>query len=196
MEKVEFIGNGITTIIQCNENDKLEEIIKRYCLKIEKNKEEMIFLYGGNIIDDQKIFNEIANLEDKQRKQISILINDIKTYKKEYLKKSKYIICPKCKETARIEIKDFKIKLFGCKNEHIFDYISFLNFNKNQLIDESRIICDICENNNKGNVYNNIFYICNKCNKNICPLCNSTHDKKHIIIEYEQKYFKCNLENL
>ena len=194
MAKAEFIGNGTITIIQCNENDKLEEIIKKYCIKTEKNKEEMTFLYGGHIIDDQKTFNEIANLEDKQRKQISILINDNKTYKKKELKKSKYIICPKCKETASIDIKDYKIKIV-CKNGHIFDYLSFLDFNKNQLIDESNIICDICKNNNKGNTYNNIFYICNKCNKNICPLCNSTHDKKHIRIEYEQKYFKCNIHN-
>ena len=130
MAKSEFIRNGTTTIIQCNENDKLEEIINRYCLKAEKNKKEMTFLYGGNILDHQKTFNEIANLEDKQRKQLSILVNDNKTNKIQ-LKKSKYIICPKCQETTRIEIKDFKIKLFGCKNEHIFDNLSFLDFNKN-----------------------------------------------------------------
>ena len=145
MAKAEFIGKETTIIIQCNENDKLEEIIEKYCLKIKKDKEEMTFLYGGHIIDEQKTFNEIANLEDKQRKQISILINDNKTYKKKELKKSKYIICPKCKETASIDIKDYKIKIV-CKNGHIFDYLSFLDFNKLQLIDESKIICDICKN--------------------------------------------------
>ena len=110
MAKAEFIGNGTITIIQCNENDTLEEIIKRFCLKTEKNKEEMTFLYGGHIIDNQKTFTEIASLEDKQRKKISILINDNKTYKKAELKKSKYIICPKCKEQQVLILKIIKLK--------------------------------------------------------------------------------------
>ena len=58
-----------------------------------------------------------------------------------------------------------------------------------------KIICDICKNVNKANSYNNIFYICNKCNKYICPLCNSNHEKKHNSIEYDLKYFKCKLHN-
>ena len=186
MAKAEFIGNGTTKIIQCNENDKLEKIIDRYCVKIEKNKEEMIFFYGGNIIDEQKTFNEIAGSEDKQRKQISIIINDNKINKNNEFKKSKLIICPKCNKIAIIEIKDYKIKLNDFNDNHTFDYISFSDFIKNQLIDESKIISDICKIFNKSNTYNNMFYICNKCNKNICPLCNATHDKKHNVIDYEQ----------
>ena len=195
MAKVEFLFDGTKTIIQCDENDKLEEIIKKLCLKIEKNKEEMIFLYGGNIINDQLTFNEIANKEDKQRKQISIIIAYNKTIKNKNIKKSKYIRCPECNEVAKINIKDYKIKLYGCKNNHIIENISFSDFNQLQLIDESKIICDICKNNNKGNTYNNILYICNECNKNICPLCKSIHDNKHNIIEYDQKYYKCSKHN-
>ena len=88
MSIAELIYKGEKTDIQCNENEKLEEIIKRFCLKAAKNKEEMTFLYGGHIIDEQKTFNETANSEDKQRKQISILVNNNKTYKKEQFKKS------------------------------------------------------------------------------------------------------------
>ena len=197
MNSTEFLFEGTSTLIQCNENDKLETIINKFCLKTEKNKNELVFLYGGHVINDQKTFNDLANPEDKQRKQISIIVTDnsSKIIENKNLKKSKYIICPQCNEIAMIDIKDYKIKLFGCKNSHLKDYMPFSDFHQTQLIDESKIICDLCKNKNKASAYNNLFYICNKCKKNICPLCNSTHDKKHIRIEYDQKHFKCNIHN-
>ena len=39
------------------------------------------------------------------------------------IKKSNYIICPKCREICIYEIKDYKIKLYDCKNGHITDNI-------------------------------------------------------------------------
>ena len=182
-------------MIQCTKKDKLEDIINRFSFKTEKKIDEMIFIYSGNIIDKKRTFNELANSEDKQRKQISILIDDNKFSDIINLKKSKYIICPKCNDITKINIKDFKITLYGCKEEHIFDNLSFSDFNQSQLIDESKIICDICKNINKANTYNNLFFICNTCDKYICPLCNSKHEKKHNKIEYELKYFKCKLHN-
>ena len=38
-------------------------------------------------------------------------------------------------------------------------------------------------------------YICNLCNIYLCPGCKSKHDKKHIIIDYKDKYFICNKHN-
>jgi len=69
MALAEIIFNGLATNIQCNENEKIEEILKRFCLKVNKNKEGMFFLYGGNIIDESKKFDEIANTEDKKEKK-------------------------------------------------------------------------------------------------------------------------------
>ena len=121
MVSVEFVDNGIKTIIQCNENDKLEDIIQRYCFKTEKNIEKMIFLYSGNIIiNKNKTWNELANLEDKKRKIISILIDNISSDNKN-LKKSKYIICPKCNDLTKINIKDYRISLNGCQKDHIIN---------------------------------------------------------------------------
>ena len=37
----------------------------------------------------------------------------------------------------------------------------------------------------------NEFYICKTCNKNICPLCKSNHDKNHKIINYDDKNYIC-----
>ena len=38
------------------------------------------------------------------------------------------IICNKCGENIRILIEDYKIKLFGCKNGHEINNISFVEF--------------------------------------------------------------------
>ena len=55
--------------------------------------------------------------------------------------RSKEIICPECGESITININDYKIKLFDCKNNHI-KYLSFKELEKSQNIDESKIICD------------------------------------------------------
>ena len=56
-------------------------------------------------------------------------------------------------------------------------------------------MCDICNNNNKGKTYNNIFYICGACQKNICPLCKDKYNKEHAIIDYDNKNNICNKHN-
>ena len=201
MASVDFIYNGITTTsIQCNENDKIDEILNKFCIKVEQNPDDLLFLYGGDILKvnkTNKTFNEIANKEDKNRKKISILVTDdkiiINENKDSNSKKSEFIICPKCYEATRIKIQDLKIKLYGCKYGHVLDNLSFNDFNNTQIIDESKIICDICKNVNKSKTFDKLFFICKTCNKKICPLCNSTHDKKHKRINYDQKYFKCDI---
>ena len=47
--------------------------------------------------------------------------------------------------------------------------------------------------NNKNNTYNNEFYRCNACNKNLCPLCKINHDESHKnkIINYDDKNYLC-----
>ena len=95
MSSVEFIYNGKKTEIQCNEDEKLEEIIKRFCLKLDLNINEMYYLYKGNNIDINSTFINSANPGDKNRKKMSILVHDKNSPKNEKcLQKSKYIICP------------------------------------------------------------------------------------------------------
>ena len=110
--------------------------------------------------------------------------------------KSKKIICPECGEPTCINISNFKISLFDCKNGHKINDISIDKFEKTQLIDQSKIICNICKEKNKSNTQNNEFYICNTCKTNLCPSCqNEKHDKTHEIIKYGQKHYICNLHN-
>ena len=163
----------------------MKDIINKFLKKILKNNDNLIYLYNGNQIDYEKTFNEQANDLDKNRKKMNIIVDkyeEDKNNKNEII--SKDIICKKCKEDALINIKNFKINIYGCKNNHKQNNILLNKFEKTQKIDISKVICNICNKNNKSITHNNEFYTCYTCNKNICPLCKSIHNKDHIIINY------------
>ena len=110
-------------------------------------------------------------------------------------RQSKEIICQKCGENCRIKIHNYKLKLFGCKNGHEIDNILLNEFDNTQLINESKIICNNYNKINKSISYNRLFFKCLTCGQNLCPLCNKTHNKSHNIIDYDKKYYICNIHN-
>ena len=95
------------------------------------------------------------------------------------------------KELCLIDFNGYKISFQKCKNNHKFSNILFNEFNIFQQIDESKIICNNC-NNNKNETNNNKFYKCCNCDINLCPLCKISHTKTHIILDYDIKYYYCN----
>jgi hypothetical protein len=195
MVEIEFNYLQLKTIIQANLNDTFLNVLLKYKNKSEIDLDNKCFLYNGKIIEKNEIVKNILNTIDKENKKIIILVNDISsgtTITKMNLAKSKDIICPKCKEVCQFEIKDYEINLFGCKNGHIEKNIKLNKFNDSQYIDLSKIICGICKKKNKSQTYNNEFFRCYQCNINLCPLCSSTHDKTHSIINYDSKNYICN----
>ena len=171
--QMEFNYGGAKTIIQCREDEKLKDIFKIFKSKVNAENKTLIYKYNGNIIQNEEYtFNEIANVEDKKRNKMNILVNEnISKTQQNYLIKSKNIICPECKEDIKIKIQDYEINLFECKNKHNINHISFDEFNSTQYIDTSKIICRNCETYNKVNSKDNKFYRCNFCKKNFCPIC-------------------------
>ena len=101
------------------------------------------------------------------------------------------ILCPKCQENCYIKINNYKITLYGCKNGHFMDDILFEEFEKTQIFDKSKIICEKCKSNNMGKSNKNKFFRCNDCKMNLCPSCISSHSKLHNLIDYKQKNFFC-----
>ena len=196
MAEIKFIYKDKTTVIQCQENEILKEIIKRYSTKIMKNIDKLFFLYNGFKINEEYSFNELANNFDKVNKKMIILVNDIESIENnDNIKKSKEIICPNCRGNIRIKFENYKIKLFGCENDHIYKDIQLNEFNKLQNIDESQIICDNCKAINKSETFNKKFYICNTCNIKLCPMCKSKHEINHYIIDYDLKNYFCKFHN-
>ena len=77
----------------------MKDICQRYSNKIDKNINSFIFLYGGNQINFQLKFKDQANIIDKERNEMKILV-----YKNE---EDYQLLCPKCGE--KIKIKAEKI---------------------------------------------------------------------------------------
>jgi len=197
MAEVEFNYKGSKVIIQCKEFEIMKDICQSFIKQIEEDKNKIYFSYNGNegnTFDENLTFEQMINSEDKKRNKMNILVfkNEIKEEEVKDIIKSKDIICPICGQSIRIDIKDYKITLFECKNNHKIDNILLDEFENTQNIDNKKIICEICKNNYKSNSYNKIFYKCCKCEKNICPLCKLNHDKTHKIINYDEKQYICN----
>jgi len=187
-----FEYKGSKTSIQCNPNDKMLNICKKFSEKLSVDFKSIYFIYSGNPVNFDLTFIQIANSVDKLKNQINVLVysNDIinNTFQKVI---SKDIICPKCGESCKIDLNNYKICLYDCKNKHKIDYISFDEYENTQ--DISKIICDNCKSISLGKSFNHSFYKCLDCKINICPLCKSKHNKEHSIINYEEKNFKCNI---
>ena len=193
MAEVEFIYVGINTIIQCLMNEPMKEIIKKFKIKrMIEGRDDLIFLYDGKILNMDLSFMDIANNIDKERKKMNIIVNSgDHPCPFPNFKLSEYIICPQCYEKTSISITDYKIFLNECKNGHKKDNIYFDEFKETQKIDESKIICDICKEHNKRDIFKNQIFICSSCNKLLCPLCKHQHNKEHHIIDFDYKDFIC-----
>ena len=158
----------------------MKDICKRLENKINLNLSNLYFMYSGNILDLELPYKKVISSADSKNKCFTVLVyvNDmVPNDKKDSLIKSKQIICPNCAEVALCEIneKDYKIKL-TCKRGHTSDY-TIMQFENSQKIDQSKIVCNICKKYNKANIFENKFYRCLKCKKDICPLCQNTHIK-------------------
>ena len=175
----------------------MKDIIQKFCNKIGIEKRFIFCLYSGNILNEEITLLQLTN-SIKCGKKVRILVNKIplegnyanNSLSTSGIKKSPQIICPEYKNMAIIKFKNYKIS-FKCINNHIIKNKFQKDFEKTQMIDEPKIICDICKQKNVNNSYNNQFFICLNCQKNLCPLCNYYHDKNHSIIQYQQKNFIC-----
>ena len=75
MAEIRFTYEGNNTIIQCDINDKISEIINKFLTKI--NKEEntsLYYLYNGGKIKEELTFYELANQLDKSRMQMNVIV--------------------------------------------------------------------------------------------------------------------------
>ena len=78
MTEAEFVFEGQSINIQCNENQKMADICNKLCIKIKVELKKLIFLYAGNLLNLEKTFNEIT-----KEKKINVLV--YRQENKEYL---------------------------------------------------------------------------------------------------------------
>ena len=201
MSKVEFIYEGQSTIIHTEPNENMNNIVQKFFKKSKTQdlSDSMCFLYSGSQLssNSNNCFKEIANKEDRERNQMTIIVDNYDKKEEIKLVQSKKVICPICKEICKLNIYDYKISLYGCKNNHKISNIFFKDFTPTQMTDETKITCKNCEKANITNTYQNLFYICRACGENTCPLCKEKNhnSQSHICIEYNQKDNICPRHN-
>jgi len=187
-----FIYKTDTITIQCRGNEYMKDIYKTFLIKSQLDLKDAFYLYNGNLINPELKLEQINNNQN----ELSILVqtideDNINVEKK--MKQSKEIICPECKEICFLNINDYKINLFKCKNGHIINNILFDEFGKSQEYSEYSIICSECKKNTKAETHENIFFKCCKCQKDLCPLCQIQKHKNHTVINYDYKAYFCDL---
>ena len=202
-----FTYNGVQTTIQGKKTDIMKNIFEKYIIKINlDNTKNYYYLYNGDKINEELKYEELVNEIDKEGNEMRILVIETNTIdNNENMKEINEIICPKCGENLLIKIEDYKLNLYKCNkciNNHNIDEkyekdnIIFINELNNLIkVDLTKIKCNECKENNKGNTYKNEFYKCLTCNNNLCPLCKSKHNKDHIIVEYDKRNVVCNEHN-
>ena len=196
--EIDFIYEGKKVAILCSEKELMKDIIIRFSNKSKIELNSIYFLYGGDKINENSSLEKIIKKEDKNKNKVEILVCSKDEENQEENKskvKPTQVICPECSEVALLNFKNYKLSISRCKKNHKFDKMDFENFDKAQIIDESKIICENCRAANKSTSFNKVFYICLICKQKLCPLCKTSHDKTynktHNIIKYEEKDSIC-----
>ena len=74
MSKVNFNYNGYDTTIQCKIGDKMEDIFKKFCTKVQIDINSVYFLYDGQQVNNKLTFEQSLNKNDKTRNEMNILV--------------------------------------------------------------------------------------------------------------------------
>ena len=178
--EIEFRYYNKKITFQCYEDEKMKDIFKNFEKKFGLINKKLHYLYNGQKVEENMTINEIVNKYVIENNKMIIFVFDSKEseYEDKPIKMEYLIIYPTCKENVKMDIKEFKINLYECKNGHKIENILLNEFEETQKIELDKIICDECKKNNKSKSYNNIFYKCLTCNNNICPSCREYHEKK------------------
>ena len=116
MSEITFIYKGNEIPIQCSKGEKMKDIMERLSNKINISKNDIYGLYNGKILDEELKEDQIR--KDENNKKIILIYEYDKSTVVNNIIKSNEVICPRCKENCLIKIKDYKIVLYNCKDNH------------------------------------------------------------------------------
>ena len=158
-------------------------------LNINHNYINLRFVFHDEAVNEEITLKEFVAKNKIENDVIEISVfeendNEIKYFSEE-------VICPECKQEARIFVTDDKIKLI-CNQNHNKE-MKKTEFIKSQMIIKSRIKCK-CKFNST-----NTKRFCLTCKEILCTFCEKDHNKnnnEHIIIDYAQKNYYCLEHNI
>ena len=88
-----FIYDGTNYKILCNTKDKLRDICQKFAIKAEIQMNFLIFLYGGNQMNLDLRFKDLANSIDLSNKEMKVLV---------YRNGNEEYVCPNCQEKVKL----------------------------------------------------------------------------------------------
>ena len=118
MANVEFYYEGKNVIIQCNKYDRMEKIIQQFMTKVGGKQNSLAFLYNGNTITDMNLtFDQLSNLDDKNRNKMNIIVShSLTNYSSQFIFKD----CVGADES----MKDYaKMAILFAMQEYPHDYV-------------------------------------------------------------------------
>jgi len=200
--KINFNFKDEKSELNFQKDDLILNIFSSFATKINKNIENLNFLYSGE---------KLTNYENKKLCELNSKDNiiNISVYEKKELndnpsnklglKISEHIICPKCKNFSEIDISNFKILLKNCDNNHSMPGLFMNDFITTQYIDDSKILCNECKKSGKDiEEKDNIKLLMCSCGKIVCQGCFENHKNKeenhslnHYNINYNDKNYFC-----
>ena len=158
---VEFRYESNSIKIQGKKDEKMKNIYQRFFNKSGQDfsNKKIYFSYNGKWGNDSDgtenlTFWQMAKEEDRKRRQMIILVAENTNIENDIIIESKEIICPQCKEYTHMNIKNYKISLYDCKNRHTNNNILLREFKNTQFINFSNITCGNC-NKKRSNIFQN-----------------------------------------
>ena len=188
MSSVEFYYKSYKTFIYCRKEEKMINICRNYCCKLQLDINIVDFIYGGEKVNFESTFSQQIKEKDQMSNKMIIQVvqkSDIKPTN---------LVCPICQEIINIGIKDYKINLFGCKNGHKINNLSFKEYKEkiNKIIFEN-FYCDNCKENSY--IMSNQIFICFTCHQRLCSKCKQIHNENHYSINNGMKDYICSKHN-
>ena len=105
MLKINFDYKTNKLLVQCNPNEQMEDVFKRFKNKAQTT-ENLIYLFGGNNINGSTSVSQFIGANyDPNNPPLVVAQSIDDPNKKDSLFKSKYIICPVCKQSCIIKME-------------------------------------------------------------------------------------------
>ena len=139
MIKIVFEFESQNINIQGNASEPFKIIISKFCQKTFLDSNKIEFYVNGQVIDPEKTVGNYLLIANEGTMKV-VAIKKQKEENKDVIEQSKDIIYPNCKEPCRINMNDYKIKLYECPNGHINERIKINDFPKTQEINISLIM--------------------------------------------------------
>ena len=180
-----FDLKGQKTSIQGEIVHQMKKYFKTFINKLKLNNTNLRFEYNNKEINEEITLEEFVTINKIENNRIEIKVIE---KGEDENKISSEIICPECKQEARIIVSDDKITLICNHNHQHIREIPKTEFIKSQMIDKSSIKCK-CENSST-----NTKRFCLTCKEILCTFCEKEHNKnnnEHIIINYNQRNYYC-----